>query len=243
MADDGYPLTVERVLAVTAHPDDIDFGAAGTIAHFTEAGTEVTYCVVTDGDAGGFDDAVPRADIPAIRRAEQEAAAKAVGVEDVRWLGYQDGRLSVSFELRRDLSRVIRQVRPQRILVQSPERDWTRLAASHPDHLAAGEAAVFAVYPDARNPYAHPELLREEGLAAWTVPEIWLMAHPEPDRYVDVTATFERKMTALRAHVSQTAHMANLDELVAGWLRANATRAGLAGGRLAEAFKVVLPPP
>ena len=243
MPSDGPRLTVERVLVVTAHPDDVDFGAAGTVATFTDAGIEVTYCVVTDGDAGGLDEAVPRADIPGIRRAEQEAAAKAVGVEDVRWLGYQDGRLSVSFELRRDLSRVIREVRPQRILVQSPERDWTRLPASHPDHLAAGEAAVFAVYPDARNPYAHPELLRDEGLPAWTVPEIWLMAHPDSDHHVDVTDTFDRKMTALRAHVSQTAHLPDLESMVAGWLRANAARAGLPEGRLAEAFKVVTTPP
>ncbi len=89
---------MERVLVVTAHPDDVDFGAAGTVATYTEAGIEVTYCVVTDGDAGGFDEAVPRADIPGIRRAEQEPAAKAVGVEDVRWLGHPDGRVSVSLD-------------------------------------------------------------------------------------------------------------------------------------------------
>jgi LmbE family N-acetylglucosaminyl deacetylase len=123
---------VERVLVVTAHPDDVDFGAAGTVARFCAQGIEVVYCVCTDGDAGGFDPAVDRADIPGIRRAEQEAAAKAVGVSDVRFLGYQDGRLVVSQELRRDISRVIRDVRPQRVLIQSPERNWARLPASHP---------------------------------------------------------------------------------------------------------------
>ena len=230
---------VERALVVTAHPDDVDFGAGGTVARFTEAGIEVTYCVCTDGDAGGFDEAVPREEMPGIRRAEQEAAAKAVGVDDVRWLGYRDGRLTVTQELRRDISRVVRQVRPQRMLLQSPERNWALLPASHPDHLAAGEAAIFAVYPDARNPFAHPELLREEGLAAWSVPEVWLMAHPEPDHHVDVTPTFERKLAALRAHESQTAHMDDLEGRVRGWLTANAARAGLPAGTLAEAFKVV----
>src|SRR4051794_33439524 len=101
---------VERVLVVTAHPDDVDFGAAGTVATWTEAGIDVSYCIVTDGDAGGFDPDVPRSQIPAIRRAEQEAAAKEVGVTDVTFLGHPDGRLTPSIEVRRDISRVIRRV-------------------------------------------------------------------------------------------------------------------------------------
>ncbi len=137
---------------------------------------------------------------------------------------------------------MIRQVRPQRIPAQSPERDWTRLPASHPDHLAVGQAAVFAVYPDARNPYAHPELLRDAGLPAWTVAEVWPMGHPRPHHYVDVTATVDRKLAALRAHASQTAHMPDLEGLVTGWLRANADRASLPEGALAEAFKLVTVP-
>jgi LmbE family N-acetylglucosaminyl deacetylase len=155
---------VERVLVVAAHPDDIDFGAAGTIAHWTAAGLTVTYCVCTDGQSGGFDVDVPREHMPEIRRAEQVAAAATVGVADVRFLGYVDGELEASRELVRDLVRVIRQVQPQRMLVPSPERWWERLPASHPDHLAAGEAAIRALYPFARNPFAFPELL---GTRAW----------------------------------------------------------------------------
>jgi LmbE family N-acetylglucosaminyl deacetylase len=117
---------VSRVLVVTAHPDDVDFGAAGTVARWVDAGIAVTYCVITDGDAGGFDPAVPRSEIPGIRRAEQVAAAAAVGVTDVRFLGYRDGELTVTHGLRRDLSRVIREVRPDRMLIQSPERNWSR---------------------------------------------------------------------------------------------------------------------
>ena len=232
--------TVERALVVVAHPDDLDFGAAGTIASWTAAGVEVSYCICTDGDAGGFDPTVPRSDIAGIRQAEQRAAAKEVGVEDVVFLGYPDGRLMVSVELRRDISRVIRQRRPHRVMIQSPERNWERIYASHPDHLAAGEAAIAAVYPDARNPFAHLDLAAE-GHEAWTVEEVWVMAGGGgvADRYVDVTDTFDRKLSALRAHVSQTAHMDDLEGMLRGWLGANAAAAGLPEGRLAEGFRIV----
>jgi LmbE family N-acetylglucosaminyl deacetylase len=230
---------IERVLVVTAHPDDVDFGAAGTIAAWTAAGVSVAYCVCTDGDAGGFDPAVDRAEIPAIRRAEQIEAAKQVGVRDVRFLGYPDGALQATLELRRDISRVIRQVRPQRMVLQSPERNWARIGASHPDHLACGVAAIAAVYPDARNPFAHRELLLEEGLEEWSVAEVWLQAHPEINHWVDVTDTFDAKLAALRAHVSQTGHMEGFEERIRGWFGSNAERAGLPEGRLVEGFFVV----
>jgi LmbE family N-acetylglucosaminyl deacetylase len=230
---------VERVLVITAHPDDVDFGAAGTVASWTATGAEVTYCVCTDGDAGGFDPAVDRAEIPGIRRAEQIEAAKQVGVRDVRFLGYRDGSLLPSLELRRDISRVIRQVRPQRALIQSPDRNWNRIGASHPDHLASGAAAIAAVYPDARNPFAHPELLRDEGLEEWTVLETWVMAHPQNNHWVDITDRFEVKLAALRAHESQTGHMEGFEERIRGWFGANAAAAGLPEGRLAEGFWVL----
>ncbi|MCY7372685.1 MAG: PIG-L family deacetylase [Spirochaetaceae bacterium] len=230
---------IERVLVITAHPDDVDFGAAGTVRLWTQAGIEVVYCICTDGDAGGFDPSVDRADIPGIRRAEQEAAAKAVGVGDVRFLGYSDGRLESTIELRRDISRVIRQVRPQRALIQSPERNWARVGASHPDHLAAGVAAMAAVYPDARNPFAHPELLRDEGLEDWAVAETWVMAHPDNNHHIDITDVFGAKMAALAAHESQTAHMEDLEGRLREWYGGNAVAAGLPEGRLAERFLVV----
>jgi LmbE family N-acetylglucosaminyl deacetylase len=234
---------VERALAIMAHPDDVDFGCAGTIAGWTKAGVAVTYCIVTNGDAGGFDRAVPRTEISGIRQAEQRAAAAELGVEDVRFLGYPDGRLQPTFDLRKDLSRVIREVRPQRVICQSPEFNYQRLGASHPDHRAAGEAALCAVYPDARNPFAYPELLDEEGLDAWSVPEAWISAAPTPNHYVDVTDTFQHKLAALHAHASQTGHMDDLEGLLRRWLVANAANAGLADGRLAEAYLVSELPP
>ncbi|MGW0229792.1 PIG-L deacetylase family protein [Actinopolymorpha singaporensis] len=229
---------ISRVLVITAHPDDVDFGAAGTIAHFTAAGLEVVYCICTDGQAGGFEDHVPRSKIPEIRRAEQTEAARRVGVHDVRFLGLVDGELEANADLVRALTRVIREVRPERVLTQSPERDWSFIARSHPDHLAAGEAAVRAVYPAARNPYAFPELA-EEGLAAWTVREVWLSGHPTTNHVVDVTETFDKKMAALYAHQSQHPEPDQLEpRLREGFGRVAAT-AGLPQGHLAEGYFVV----
>lgn len=231
--------SVERVLAIMAHPDDVDFGAAGTVAQWTKSGISVTYGIVTDGDAGGFDPSIPRAEIPAIRRAEQRAAAAEIGVDDVHFLGYRDGDVTASQDLRRDISRLIRQVRPQRMLIQSPDRNWERVPASHPDHMATGEAAIRAIYPDARNPFAHPTLLNDEGLLDWIVPEVWVMASPTPNHYVDVTDTFADKMRAIHAHASQLPAPDQVEERVRSWLTAAAYEAGLAEGRLAEAFQVV----
>jgi LmbE family N-acetylglucosaminyl deacetylase len=230
---------IRRVLLVAAHPDDPDFGAAGTVARWTDAGIEVTYCLVTDGDAGGFDESVPRSDIAPLRRKEQTAAAHCVGVHDLRFLAYPDGKVTASLKLRKDLARVIRQVRPDRLVCPCPERNYQRIGASHPDHRAVGEAALDAVYPDARNPFAFPELLAHEGLAAWTVPEVWMSASPNADHYVDITETFPRKLAALRAHESQTGHMEGLEDLLRGWLTRAAGRGGLPEGRLAEAFQVI----
>jgi len=231
---------IERILVVTAHPDDVDFGAAGTVATWTKAGHDVTYCIVTNGDAGGFDPSVPRSEIAGIRQEEQRAAAAEVGVSDVRFLGWPDGRVTPSIELRRDISRVIREVRPQRLLTQSPQRNYQRIYASHPDHLAVGEATLCAVYPDARNPFAHPELA-QAGFEAWAVAETWLMAMPGADQHaVDVTETFDLKIAALRRHVSQLPDGADaMEERVRAWLATNAQLAGLAEGRLAEAFQVL----
>jgi LmbE family N-acetylglucosaminyl deacetylase len=230
---------VSRILVITAHPDDVDFAAAGTVAGWTDAGIAVSYCVVTDGDAGGFDDSVPRAEIAPLRRAEQIAAAKCVGVDDVRFLGYPDGQVEYSLELRRDLARVIRQVRPDRVVCPSPERNYQRMPPSHPDHRAVGAAALDAIYPDARNPYAFPELRTAEGLAAWAVRETWISAGPQPNRYTDITGSFGRKIAALRAHVSQTAHMTGLEDRMREWFARIAATGGLPEGTLAEAFQVM----
>ncbi len=234
-------MSVQRALVITAHPDDVDFGAAGTVATWTDAGIDVVYCIVTDGDAGGFDPSVPRDRIAGIRRAEQTAAAKVVGVTELEFLGYPDGRVEATLDLRRDLARVIRRHRPDRVLCPSPERILKRLGPSHPDHLAVGTAALAAIYPDARNPFAFPEL-RDQGYEAHVVSEIWLMAHPGPDVWVDVTDFADRKIEALLCHVSQHPDPAGLPDRVRGWMADNARGAGLPEGRLVEAFLTIQAP-
>jgi LmbE family N-acetylglucosaminyl deacetylase len=230
---------ITRILAVFAHPDDVDFGSAGTVAGWVAEGHEVAYLLVTRGDAGGFDD-TPRDRVPGIREREQRAAAAAVGVQRVDFLeGYSDGTLAPTLALRRDITATIRRFRPERILTSSPLRRWERLAGpSHPDHLAVGEAVTCAIYPDSRNPFAFPELA-VAGLEPWVVREVWFQGGPSPDHAVDVTDRFERKMAALRAHESQVAHVPDLEKLIRDRLTATAQSVGLPEGRLAEAFTVL----
>jgi LmbE family N-acetylglucosaminyl deacetylase len=230
---------ITRILAVFAHPDDVDFGSAGTVAGWVAEGHEVAYLLVTRGDAGGFDD-TPRDRVPGIREREQRAAAAAAGVQRVDFLeGYSDGTLAPTLALRRDITATIRRFRPERILTSSPLRRWERLAGpSHPDHLAVGEAVTCAIYPDSRNPFAFPELA-VAGLEPWVVREVWFQGGPSPDHAVDVTDRFERKMAALRAHESQVAHVPDLEKLIRDRLTATAQSVGLPEGRLAEAFTVL----
>jgi LmbE family N-acetylglucosaminyl deacetylase len=230
---------VERVLVVAAHPDDIDFGAAGTVATWVKTGLDVSYLVVTRGDAGGFD-ATPRHEMPLLREAEQRAAAAVLGVTEVEFLdGYQDGTLTPSIELRRDITRTIRRVRPDRVLTSSPLRRWERIAGpSHPDHLAVGEATTCAIYPDARNPFAYPHLLRDEGLQPWVVRELWFHAGPEPDHFVDITETYHQKVAAILAHTTQTSHE-DIETRMRPRFADMARLAGLPDGSLAEGFTVL----
>ncbi|CAM05853.1 LmbE family N-acetylglucosaminyl deacetylase [Saccharopolyspora erythraea NRRL 2338] len=234
------PTGTRRALVVAAHPDDVDFGSAGTVASWTAAGMRVTYCICTNGDAGGFD-ATARADMPVIRQQEQRAAAAAVGVTDVHFLGYRDGQVSADLQLRRDITRMIRTVRPDRVLTHSPEINWARIAMSHPDHRAVGEATLAAVYPDARNEFAHPDLLLQHGLRPWLVPELWMSEAPDEraNRAVDITDHFEAKLAALSAHRSQTGHLDDLEGSIRRHLARTAERHGMTVGRLAEAFHVV----
>ena len=230
---------VNRVLSITAHPDDVDFGAAGTIAQVDRRGIEVIYCVVTDGDAGGLDEDFPRADVPALRRAEQIAAAKCVGRarRAVPRLPGRPGRGHAGPAPGSGPGDQAGPPQPRRL--PQPGAELRPDGSGHPDHRAVGSAALDAVYPDARNPFAFPELRESEGLAAWTVREVWIAGVSVPNHYVDVTATFGRKVAALRAHESQISHMDDLTERLEDLARPAAGQAGLPDGRLAEAFQVL----
>ncbi|GAA3682999.1 PIG-L family deacetylase [Arthrobacter ginkgonis] len=230
---------VRRVLCFAAHPDDLDFGAAGTVAAWTAAGAEVHYCIMTDGDAGGFakDN---HAEMAALRHTEQRQAALTVGVEHVHFLGERDGYLEPSHEVMRRVVALIRQVRPDVVLAMHPERNWDRIQSSHPDHLACGEAVVRSVYPAVENPFAYPEL-EAEGLSAYKLPWLWLYAGPaeRENHWVDVTETFDRKMEALRHHLTQHPDIAKMEAFVEDKARDRAAAGGLGEGRLAESFHVV----
>jgi LmbE family N-acetylglucosaminyl deacetylase len=230
----------DRVLVVVAHPDDMDFACGGTIAGWTAAGLTVAYCVITDGDAGGRDPLVPPEQVGATRREEQRKAAAVLGVSELEFLGRPDGRLVADYPLRRDIARVIRRFRPGRVVIPSPVRDLRSLYLGHPDHVAAGDAAMSAAYPDAGTAAAHPELLTQEGLAPHDVAEIWVMSpNDRAEHYVDITDTFDRKLAALAAHTSQTAHVAGLPERMREWAQDQGRAAGLPEGRLAEGFLVL----
>lgn len=227
--------TPERVLVIVAHPDDIDFGVAGTAGALTKAGSEVVYACCTSGEAG-IPEEMDRDELQAMREREQRAAAAEMGVTDVRFLGLPDGRLEANLELRRDISRVIRQVRPTLVITQNPERRWDRIYGAHPDHLAVGEATICAVYPDSRNPHSHPELLAE-GLEPHAVPEVWVAGLDPVDVFVDITDVIDQKVRALSSHSSQVAWIEDVDKLLRTWATEAGARHGFPDGTLIEAFR------
>jgi LmbE family N-acetylglucosaminyl deacetylase len=196
------PPAPTSLLVVMAHPDDAEFSAGGTLARWTGAGARVSYCVCTDGDKGTSD---PRRDPRAVaeeRIAEQRAAARVLGVEEVVFLGHPDGVLQPTLELRRDIVRVIRRVRPEAVLCPDPTRRFGPGYINHPDHRAVGDVALDAVYPSARDPLVFPELV-EEGLAPHRVTQVFVANPTEPTCLVDISGTLERKLDALRQHRSQ----------------------------------------
>ena len=231
---------IERALVGVAHPDDVDFAAAGTVANLTDAGVEVTYCLVTDGQAGGFDHGIPRDEMASIRRREQTEAAAEVGVSELRFLGRMDGTVVADLELRHDIAKVIREVRPRVVITQLPVRDLDSTYGSHPDHIATGEATMAAVYPDARNPFAFPGSDLAE-LEDWKVAEVWIPSGrgAERDEVVDITGQLDRKLRALMAHRSQHPDPAGTEERVRTWWQGIAAEAGLPEGSSAEGFRVV----
>lgn len=192
-----------RAMVVVAHPDDAEFMVAGTVAKWTQAGSEVTYVVITKGDKGSDDPEMTPERLTEIREAEQRAAGAVLGVKHFEFMGYEDGYLQPTLELRRDLARLIRKYRPEVLVTFDPtNRIYSDTYVNHPDHRAAGDAAMDAVFPTARDRLTFPELLRE-GFEPWKVRQLWL-AHPsEANTWVDVAETIELRRQALRAHPSQ----------------------------------------
>ncbi len=195
---------LERALVIVSHPDDAEFGAAATIAALTARGIRVDYVVTTDGSKGTEDPAVTPEQLSATRTAEQRDAADILGVREIEHLGYPDGYLTPSLDLRRDIVRQIRRFRPDLVITQNPQRrlDFNPFIG-HPDHLATGEATLAAVYPAARDHLNFPELWRDEKLEPWKVRQVLLTGVEEPNLWLDIAETFEIGIRAILAHVSQ----------------------------------------
>jgi len=212
-------------MVIMAHPDDAEFGCAGTVATWAREGWEVYYVVITDASGGGPDEATDigpaaRSVTTTTRKAEQRAAGEVLGLRDVIFLDKPDGLLEPTIELRRDLVRLMRRYKPTRVICQSPERSWRptmMIGRYHPDHLAAGVATLAAIYPACQNPWDFPELM-DEGLLPHKVREIYIMGAPEQNYASDISATFDVKLAALAAHDSQVgARMAEMELRLRQW--------------------------
>jgi len=232
---------VSRALVTFAHCDDAEWMFGGTVARLVAQGAEVNYVVCTDGSSGGIDLTVTRAELAATRAAEQRRAAEVLGVGEVVFLGYPDDELAVTTPLKRDLVRQIRRFRPELVLTMTPYRAFDApLELSHGDHIAAGEATLQAVYPEALMPRIHPELVAE-GYLPHEVTEVWFPAVDLADVFIDVTAVAETKMDAIWCHTSQNGEADGdrgwlFEHRVAPYLAQAGERAGC---RYAERFRRV----
>jgi LmbE family N-acetylglucosaminyl deacetylase len=218
-----------RVLVVAAHPDDPEFLFGAAVASLVHGGAEVGYVVCSDGANGSRDPHTPREEIAAARRDEQRDAAAALGVRDVTFLDFEDGRLGPDAGLRLAIARQIRRFRPDLVITHFPRRALdTPIEASHPDHFAVGEAALAAVFPDAANARALPQLL-EEGLEPHRVKEVWIPGYERANHYVDATPFMDRKIEAIGRHRSQVGGADPRESLawVYGWMKWAGSQGGV----------------
>ncbi|MCC6313928.1 MAG: PIG-L family deacetylase [Thermomicrobiales bacterium] len=224
-----------RVAVIFAHPDDAEFICSGTVARWAAEGAQVTYVLLTNGDKGSDDPTMTHERLAAIRMAEQRAACAVLGVAEVLFLGHPDAMLVNTLDLRRELVRVIRTIRPDTVICQDPTVRYVGQSyLNHPDHRAAGEVTLDAIYPAARDRMTFPELLAE-GLEPHKVAEVYLAGSESPDTAIDITDYFETKLAALRAHRSQMGEW-DPDAEVRGWARETAARFP-GSGEYAESYK------
>lgn len=203
----------QRILVILAHPDDPEFFCGGTIARWTLAGHQVAYCLLTCGDKGTKDRSLTSAALCSLRQEEQRSAAAILGVHDVRFLDYPDGYLVPDMNLRKEITRVIRQEQPDILVTCDPTNLYVRETyLNHPDHRAAGQATLDAVFPAARDHLYFIELWRDEQLEPHIVREVWISLPRDPDVSVDITDHWDLKLRALSEHKSQIGDRAQLEE-------------------------------
>jgi LmbE family N-acetylglucosaminyl deacetylase len=231
-------MTVQAdVLVIAAHPDDSEFGAAGTVARWVQAGRRVTYVVCTSGEKGTSDPSLTPELLAPIREEEQRAAARTLGVQEVMFLRLPDQGLEDTAEFRKLIVRMIRLVRPRIVMTSDPYRRYIW----HRDHRIIGQVVLDAVFPFARDHLAYPDLLAE-GLAPHKVQELYFWGAEDINHRSDITATFDLKIAALRCHKTQVRELKRGDP--EEWLRQRCREmaAGESFG-LAEAFHHVEAPP
>ena len=193
----------KRAMLIFAHPDDIEFGSAGTAAKWAKYGSEVTYVVLTDGNIGSHEAGMTAEKLAEIRRREQTEAAEVAGVTRCLYLGEPDGRLQPTLELRKKLVRLIRQYKPNVVVCGDPQFFYSDGYINHPDHRNAGQVALEAIFPSSDSPLLFPELV-EEGYEPHKVNYVYIsFGRREANLYVDITETIHTKIAALRKHVSQ----------------------------------------
>jgi len=203
---------IQRVMVITAHPDDTEFGAGGTVAKLVKEGKHVTYCILTNGDKGSNDRTMRPERLVEIREDEQRQAARVLGVEAVDFLGFPDCELEDTRESRRAVTAAIRRHRPDLVITQNPMRTKL-LGVSHRDHRVAAGLALDCIYPLARDHMTFPELL-DEGLEPHKVKEIYMMWWQDPEVVVDISETIDLKIKALACHASQLKDMAGVEKRV-----------------------------
>jgi LmbE family N-acetylglucosaminyl deacetylase len=230
-----------KVVVIAAHPDDIEFGVSGTVARWIEEGADVSYIIVTDGSAGSNEPNIDLQELIETRRREQLEASEAVGVTDVRFLGFKDGTLQATIELRKTLTRLLRELKPDRVICPDPTTVFFGDGyINHPDHRAVGEAGIYATFPSSETRPIFPELL-DEGYEPHKVKELWINLSLNPTHYVDISSTFDKKAASLRAHVSQLGEGEDFENGVMKWIRERFGEAGKqVGVQYAEFFKVMM---
>lgn len=212
MPDPSPKAPIQRVLVITAHPDDSEFGAGGTVARFVREGLHVSYCIVTSGNKGSSDRSMTPERLARIREEEQRNAARVLGVETVDFLGFPDCEIEDTRESRMAVTAAIRRHRPDRLIIQNPHRT-KNLGASHRDHRTVAGIALDCVYPLARDHMAFPELLAQ-GLEPHKVREVYLMWWESPEIVVDISETMDLKIKALACHASQFQDFAAVEKRV-----------------------------
>ncbi|MBC7581393.1 PIG-L family deacetylase [Aeromicrobium sp.] len=227
--------TPKVVLAVGAHADDVDITCGGTLARWASEGADVYYLILTDSSCGSDDESISREQLTALREQEQRDAAALLGAKHVFFGHHTDGMLEVTQDVKRDVARIIRTVKPDTVVTMDPtviyEADFGMI--NHTDHRAAGMATIDAFYPLARDRLSLPELLRDEGLAPHKTLHLLLTNFSEQNYYVDVSSTFERKIDAIMLHSSQFDNRAQMQDMLGE--RAAAWGAKV-GARYAEGF-------